>query len=509
MIESKKLTRIIIIGAVSIVLICIAAYIFTHKFITLHIENPDHIDKLSYHATTATGASVPALFGLHIVGNNEPIIKVTTASGEETVIPITSLPLFTADLPVTLQKTKQANVYSSQSLGCNSYNPAEDRVMSYKCATAASALYTLDSSTHTPWRNTKLLDIALGLSYYNYTDGVLALTASDASERMALVYSATGLRYYKLDDTASRTSVVDVAVDATNRSNTSFAVYSPQTGDVAYYTFAPGSTQPTAHEYHPDKSDASTDSDRRSRCVLSGTKVYCLRGTFTSPNGDDTAGSSQPVISEIDFSKSQASAKHYPLSNKLSYLTGIHTDAQQRLYITNDTDLYQVNDHGAQLVYPHTTTVASGQQLVFTSDRSLYRINPAGQAIKAYTNDNFQLSNISSYGDSLLFDVFSKNDTLFPQGITLKLSAAPDDKAPSILNILPLAAANLPITSAALSHDTLQILPTAYATSDRETGTFSYDKQQYADSKAKIEQYLNDQIRAGKLPVNLQVSYAE
>lgn len=506
MIDQRKFIRLIIGAIAGILVICLAVYFFTHKFLTLSLDNPDQISNLSYRVTDKDNKGITHLFGLYSVGRDQPFIKVSLTGNEETIIPISSLPLVSSKVPVTVHKLKQADIYSSKSLGCNTYDQSRDAVITYRCATAADALYELDSSTASPWQNKKIQDLALGLNYQNYLDGVMALTASDATERAALIYTAAGLRYYKLNDAASRHVSVDLATDTTDRTNTAFVVFSPQSGDVAYYS-VDAHDAATAKEYrypHP-----GTDTSVRSRCVMAAATVYCLRGNFASPSGHNDDPFVTPEITQIDFSSSEPAVTTYSLKTNLQYVNDIFTDKQKRVFVKNDKDLYMVASKSLHLVYPGIVTAASGQRLTFTTDTSIYQMAPSGQSYKVFTGSDVQTSNLSSYGDTLLFDTFSKNDSLLTNGLTLKLSDSPLDNGPSTLGLLPLSASALPITSATLAHNKLQIQPSTFYTSDRETGQFTYDQQEYAKSMLRIQNHLADLRQQNKLPAALQILYAQ
>lgn len=504
--EVAKLTRFITLGMGTLLVILLAVYLATHKFVTLTLANPDEIAATKLTVKSADDKSIPHIFGLYTVARSQPILKVSIASGEETIVATKPLPFLAFNTPIELMKLKQADIYTSKSLGCNTYDDATDSILTRRCATAASELYRLDSSTTSPWKNTEAQPIALGLFYYNYLNGVMTLTTADANDRLAIAYNASGLHYFKMDDKASRQFDTDIAIDATDQTNPSFAVYSATSGDVSYYTVRDQKAT-SVKQYSLPKSDT----DVRSRCVTTGQTVLCLRGKLDSPFGhhDETTHKAPTVITAIDFSQSKPAATTYEIKTDLPYISDIYTDSSKTIYVKNSQDLYRLDNKEPVLVYPNVAEVASGQKLVFTTADHIYRMDTPATARKIFSKANLTVSTLSSYGSILLFDVHSNNDRLLSDNLTFRIQDTPANSNATISTLLPLSDKNLPITSATFAKNKLQIQPETFYVTDRASGTFSYDKAEYEKNKAIILNYFNTLKADNKLPEGLEILFAE
>lgn len=504
--ELAKLTRFAIFGLGVLLVILFAVYLATHKFVTLNLVNPDSIVATKLTVKGSDDKQIPHIFGLYTVARSQSILKVSVESGEETIIATKPLPFVALQTPVELKKLRQADIYTSKSLGCNTYDDATDSILTRRCATAAGELYRLDSATTKPWGNVEARPLALGLFYYNYLNGVMTLTTADANERLALEYNAAGLNFFKLDDKASKQFDTDLAVDLTDQANPSFAVYSATSGDVAYYTVR-NQKAVSVKEYSPPKSDTNV----RSRCTTAGQTVFCLRGALESPFGHHEEDTKTPptIVTAIDFSQAKPLAKSYEIKSSLPYISDIYTDSSKTVYVKNNQDLYRLDGDTPVLVYPGVAEVASGQKLVFTTTDHIYRLDTPTTARKIFSKANLTVSTLSSYGSVLLFDVLSNNDRLLSDSLTFKIQDTPASSSASIASLLPLSDKNLPITSATFAKNKLQIQPETFYTSDRATGTFSYDKVEYEKNKAAIVSYFKSLEADGKLPQGFEILFTE
>lgn len=504
--ELAKLTRFVILGLGALLVVLFIVYLATHKFVTLTLVNPEGITATKLTVKGSDDKQIPHIFGLYTVARSQAILKVSVESGEETIIATKPLSFVALQTPIELKKLRQADIYTSKSLGCNTYDDATDSILTRRCATAAGELYRLDSSTTKPWANAEARPLALGLFYYNYLNGVMTLTTADANERLALEYNTAGINFFKLEDKASKQFDTDLAVDLTDQANPSFAVYSATSGDVAYYTVR-NQKATSVKQYSLPKADTNV----RSRCTTTGQTVLCLRGALESPFGhhEEDAKTPPTVVTAIDFSQPKPVAKTYEIKSNLPYISDIYTDSSKTVYIKNNQDLYRLDGDTPVLVYPGVAEVASGQKLVFTTTDHIYRLDSPTSARKIFSKANLTVSTLSSYGSILLFDVLSNNDRLLSDSLTFKIQDPPANDDASIATLLPLSDKNLPITSAVFAKNKLQIQPETFYTTDRATGTFSYDKAEYEKNKATITRYFDTLKADGKLPQGLEILFAE
>lgn len=506
--ETAKIIRIAALGMTAVLAILLVIFLASHKFVTFDVVNPDSIDDTHLTLRGKDNTTIGNLFGLYVVPRSQPIMKISLPAGEETILSTQPLQFLAFGTKVELRKLKQADIYTSKSLGCNTYDQATDTILTRRCSTAASSLYTLDDSSTKPWGNTESQQLPLGLFFYNYLNGVMTLTTADASERHALAYNASGMHYYELKDKASTRLDTDLAVDMTDYTNASFAVYSASSGDVAYYTIR--DQKVTSVKQYSTAKDATKDSEVRSRCTTAGETVFCLRGSLSSPFGhqDETATKQPSVITEIDFSQETPRAKTYEIKTDLPYINDIYTDKSKAVYVKNNLDLYRIDNHRPIMVYPGVAEVASGEKLVFTTNDHVYRLDSPTDARKIFSKSGLVIANLSSYGSTLLFDIHSENDRLLSDTLTFRIQETPSDGA-SILSLLPLSGKNLPIMNAVFSKNKLQLQPETFYTSDRATGVLTYDKDEYNRSKATILSYFDNLKSEGKLPQNFELLFTE
>lgn len=509
--ETAKLVRFGIIGMGAILALIAIIYLATHKFVTFAVTNPDGISSTTLTVKGADDKTIHGLFGLYPVARSQSIIKLSFPEGEETILSTKPLALLALKTPVEMKKLKQADIYTSKSLGCNTYDVASDSILTRRCATAASALYRLDDTTTKPWVNTETQSLPLGLFYYSYLNGVMAVTTADATHRHALAYSPSGMHYFALEDTAGTQADTDLAVDTTDHTNPSFAVYSATSGDVSYYNVR-NQTVTSIKEYQlPKDEESEEDSEVRARCVTAGQTVFCLRGQMESPFGHqhESDHESPTTLTEIDFSQAKPAATTYKINSDLQHINDIYTDSSKTIYIKNDRDLYRIDKKRPVMVYPNALEVASGKNLIFTTDAHVYRLDSPTQARKIFSKTNLTISNLSSYGSILLFDVHSEGDRLLDGTLTFRIQEDPSDSAASIASLLPLSGKNLPIMSAAFSKNKLQIQPETFYISDRASGTLTYDQAEYDKNKNIIIEHFNTLKADGKLPRQLELLFAQ
>jgi hypothetical protein len=161
------------------------------------------------------------------------------------------------------------------------------------------------------------------------------------------------------------------------------------------------------------------------------------------------------------------------------------------------------------LIHPAVTDVASGEKLIFTTSKSIYRVEHNNSVVKLFSQEALRTSNLSSYGSTLLFDVYSDNDTLLTDGLTFKLEEQPATDSATVLSLLPLSGKNLPVMSAVFAKNMLQIQPETFYTSDRATGTLSYDQAEYDKNRSVIIDYINQLKSTGKLPSDLMILFTQ
>lgn len=505
--EGIKLIRYTALAFGLLVVVLLIVYVFTHKFVSFAVANPDGIDNISVTVTDEKDKSVPSLFGIHIIDRSQQLVVFTTKGGEQTTLPTEQLGRFAANVAVTLHKLRDVSILSSESLGCNTYDTTTQRVLSQRCATAATSMYQLDTSTMTPWQNVQIQRLTRGITYHSYGNGVIALTSADASERVALVYTRQGMTHFPLGDTASIQVDTDIATDTTNQSNGSFLVFSPSTGNVTYYAITNGTIEHT-REAKLDDYDKTTT---RSRCILVETTGYCLTGAFRSALGHEESTSTadvDSVISVIDFAQEKPAVRRITLDKSLTYANDIYTDASKAIYVLNDHDLYRLNDTRTQLIRPETDSVSGGTSLIYTTNAGVYRVNDDATSTRLIDKRDYNISTLNAYGAHTLFDVRTTDNRLFTNGITLEISDAPRASNTSALALLGLLK-DLPVQTTAIANNRVQIMPQSFYTTDRATGTFSYDQAEYDKNKTIILDQLNAKKADGTLPSTLDILFAQ
>jgi hypothetical protein len=503
---------------------------FNYTLITVSVVQHDGISKPSSIYGTSDGHvddDKLLTFGNFVVAKRDTIALRVAVDGYQTNKLITKPPIFGVEsVLVDIYKDHDVDKYSGDSLGCVTYDPPSDTLLSYKCTNPENLVhYDNPTNSDAIWQNRLIARLSDGAStiaaVHPFAGGAIGLlqpTGGDSTPRNLLQYvDSTGKkqRYnlpvdYNLNELAA-TSIVTDTESITSKNILLVA----NSGDIFL-----GTIDGTNIAYKRfSMSDYSSAFDSLV-CGLLADEAYCYVGAGVDPS--DSAiettydkNRAKATIQLVDFSSDTPTLKKYTLLSATPFSKLYVTQSKKIYAISQDVNLRNnINSleiSGSDIVVrPFVSGIdatGTGSGVYYIKNNSLYEMDDQkNESYQVFSSSHVKLSNVMVFGNTVFVNGFI-SDVPDQKLHTYKILDKPSIQATGerLVDVLPFFMKGT-TTDVDYKDTFVRIRAFATPTSDRITGRTTYDEAEYQKNVFRIKDNLTS---LGITPKDYTIIYSK
>lgn len=412
---------------------------------------------------------------------------------------------------INLYKDRDVEKYSGDSLGCITYDPGKDAMLSYKCTKPVYLVhYARPLSTTAYWENKTvanfIADASSVTSVHPFRGGALALLQPAGGERTprdVLHYVDSGgnratyepPRFFDMSDLGKLSVVTDTEAAESN----SFLLVNDN-GELHYGT-TEGSTVTYKSMALSDKYNPEFDT---LLCRLLGPYVYCYYGEGIIDHLDEQPNyrkhAHKGIVEVINFGTEKPTSSVYAFSDSMP-IAKLYVTQARKLYavssnITAYSSLYELELSGGKVTskpfMSNISSMSTGNGVLYIQNDAVYKVDDKSQeSYLVFSSPNLKLSNVVTVGSHIFINAFVKDDPaekLHTYKILDHASDLPIGKRP--VDLLPFYIRGV-TQSVDYSKEAIRIRVFATPTSNSQTGRLTYDEGEYQANKLRVEERLN------------------
>lgn len=356
----------------------------------------------------------------------------------QTSIDITPLPTFSIkEVKLIIERDRNVEKVSGQSLGCTYYNKISGQILSYSCSNPTS-LYSYKTSTTdgVPWKNESVLNFPRSFAIAPFQTGLIGIKNANIpelfhvdaiSKNISLISLPNG---YNTNDLKGTTIATD-AISSTDH----FLLINSVEG-VIYFATKNGDR----YSYQNFKPDKKWLTNAIIQCVLRQTTAYCYIGAQSaSPESEEqtaeyaTQSDGRLVVINFKDSKVDVIASIVP---KEEPIDNLYIDDNAQLYAVSQFTLYSINTSKGKVLRTITTpavsAVASGKNLYYAADDRVFEFNSTTKATNLrFYSQNIRPSTINQIDGRVFINAFINNrrdNTLYTYDILQEQNITPGQR---------------------------------------------------------------------------------
>ncbi len=339
---------------------------------------------------------------------------IVDINGYKTTKHITTTILGFNSEQVDIYKDTNATKYSTGNMGCNFYDSARDKVLSYECRNTTGIYeYRTPLDGLKSWSTSRTTTFSKSHSVMPFGAGVIGIVDNAGDAKPIFTTDGKNITYFLAPDgiNAQQMSFAQIIVD---RSDTSSGHFLLTTMDGNVYMATLANSAVSYQKYnHPDGYSIGGNA---TICSLRNVTAYCFQGlsqkAATAEKVDRSLGINMLTIAV--FINGKVNFTRYDVDRSL-FIDQILTTTKNNVLAIAQGNVYFLDKAGGtltpKLIASNITSADASDRAFFIQSDNIYQFDDTTQqSYLRFHSDNLQPTSIISLNSRLIFDALSRNN---------------------------------------------------------------------------------------------------